>query len=229
MRALQPNISNQINPNVYKKDPLSSDLGNRILRQGINLMEELGFESFTFKKLANKINSTEASVYRYFENKQNLLAYLSMWYWSWMDHRLVMKTVNIEDPTIRLRNAIKCLTEEIIEDLDVEQIDEVKLHRIVSFESSKMYLCKSVDDSNELGFFYMYKKLVQRVSDIILEINPSFKYPHMLVSTVIEGAHHQRFFADHLPKLTDIIEGEDTVISFYTQLVERELGIETLK
>lgn len=226
MKALQPNISSQINPKVYKKDPLSSDLGNRILRQGIDLMEELGFEDFTFKKLAKKINSTEASVYRYFESKHNLLAYLSMWYWSWMDHRLILKTINIEDPKIRLKNVVKCLTEEITEDFDVEQIDEVKLHRIVSFESSKMYLCKTVDGDNQLGFFHMYKNLVQRVSDIILEIKPGFKYPHMLVSTVIEGAHHQRFFADHLPRLTDLIDGEDTVISFYTQLVERELGIE---
>jgi hypothetical protein len=48
----------------------------------------------------------------------------------------------------------------------------------------------------------------------------------MLVSTIIEGAHHQRFFADHLPRLTDIVEGEDAVTSFYLQLVERELGIE---
>jgi AcrR family transcriptional regulator len=226
MKALQSNIAIKINPKVFKKDPLSSDLGTRILRQGVELMEELGFEGFTFKKLATKINSTEASIYRYFENKHNLLAYLTMWYWSWMEYRLIMRTLNIEDPTVRLKKSIKCVTEEIIEDQEVQEIDEAKLHQIVIIESSKVYLCKQVEQDNESGFFLVYKNLVQRIADIILEINPEFKYPHMLVSTIIEGAHHQRFFADHLPRLTDIIEGEDAITTFYTQLALKELGIE---
>jgi len=143
-----------------------------------------------------------------------------------MEYRLFIKTLNIDDPKIRLRNAIKCLTEEIKEDIEVQQIDEVKLHRVVIMESSKVYMSKKVAQDNELGFFSVYKELVQRIADIILEINLTFKYPHMLMSTVIEGAHHQRFFANHLPRLTDIVEGEDAVTSFYLQLVERELGIE---
>lgn len=226
MQELQAKIAIRINPKVFKKDPLSSELGGKILRQGINLMEELGFEDFTFKKLAKKINSTEASIYRYFDNKHNFLAYLTMWYWSWMEYSVVMSTLNIEDPHTRLRRAIVKLTEEIKEDLEVQQIDEIKLHQIVTIESSKVYLCKTVDTDNESGFFLAYKSLVQRVADIILEINPEFKYPHMLVSTIIEGVRHQRFFADHLPRLTDIVEGEDAITTFYTQLTERELGIE---
>ena len=226
MQVLQSKIAIKINPDVFKKDPLSSELGEKILRQGIVLIEELGFEDFTFKKLAEHISSTEASIYRYFENKHNLLAYLIMWYWSWMEYRLMMCTLNIDDPTVRLKRAIKCLTEEITEDLDVQQIDEAKLHQIVIIESSKVYLCKTVAADNELGFFSVYKTLVQQVADIILEIKPTFKYPHMLVSTIIEGAHHQRFFASHLPRLTDVVEGEDAVTDFYTQLTIRELGIE---
>ncbi len=226
MESLHSKIAIKINSQVFKKDPLTSELGEKILRQGIDLMEELGFENFTFKKLAQRIESTEASVYRYFDNKHNLLAYLVMWYWSWMEYRVVMRTLNIESPEVRLRNAIRCLTEKIDEDMEVSQIDEAKLHNIVIMESSKVYFCKSVDSDNESGFFMVYKSLVQRVADIILEINPGFKYPHMLVSTIIEGAQHQRFFANHLPRLTDIIEGEDAVTSFYTQLAERELSIE---
>lgn len=226
MEALQSNIAIKINPKVFKKNPLSSELGENILRQGVDLIDELGFEKFTFRKLARKINSTEASIYRYFENKHNLLAYLTMWYWSWTEYRVLFNTLNIESPQIRLRRAIKCLTEEITEDKDVQQINEAKLHQIVIMESSKVYMCKTVASDNESGFFRVYKTLVQRVADIILEIKPEFKYPHMLVSTIIEGAHHQRFFADHLPRLTDIIDGEDAVTMFYTQLAERELEIE---
>ena len=45
----------------------------------------------------------------------------------------------------------------------------------------------------------------------------------MLVSTIIEGANHQRFFAENLPRLTDVIEGEDAVVSFYQELVLKEI------
>lgn len=226
MQTLQSQIAVRINSKVFKKDPLSSALGDKIIREGINLIEELGFENFTFKKLALQINSTEASIYRYFESKHYFLAYLTMWYWNWMEYRIVLKNLNIENPKTRLKRAVKCLTQEIEEDLTVQQVDESKLQRIVIIESSKVYQCKTVDSDNELGLFSVYNRLVKIVADIILEIKPTFKYPHMLVSTIIEGVHHQRFFANHLPLLTNIVEGEDAVTTFYTQLIERELGIE---
>jgi hypothetical protein len=61
--------------------------------------------------------------------------------------------------------------------------------------------------------------VVQRVSEFILEYNPKFEFPHMLISTVIEGAHNQRFFAAHLPSLTDFKEGKNSITRFYTNLV----------
>lgn len=225
MSIIQNKIAIKINPNVYKKDPLSSRLGEQIVKGSIEQMYELGFEEFTFRKLAKHIGSTEASVYRYFESKHNLLAYLTMWYWSWMDYRIMLRTLNIDDPQQRLRNAIQLITKEIEADNELQQIDEVKLNQIVIREGAKVYHCIKVDQDNEEGFFLAYKELVQRVADIILEIKPAFKYPHMLVSTVIEGAHHQRFFADHLPRLTDIVVGEDAITTFYIQLTEREIGI----
>ncbi|MCR9172309.1 MAG: hypothetical protein NXI10_07465 [bacterium] len=45
----------------------------------------------------------------------------------------------------------------------------------------------------------------------------------MLVSTIIEGTHHQRFFTSHLPRLTNVIDGEDAVCSFYGKLTEKIL------
>lgn len=223
---MQIAIATKINSNVYKKDPLSSDLGYRIIQNGIDLMEELGFEDFTFKKLASKINSTEASIYRYFENKHNFLGYIMMWYWNWQEQRIELATINIEDPKVQLRKAITCITEKITEDKKVAFVNESKLNRIVIAEATKLYCSKSVESDNELGFFIAYKSLVQKIADIVIDINADFKYPHMLISTVIEGAHHQRFFADFLPRLTDVVKGEDAITSFYIQLVERELGIE---
>jgi hypothetical protein len=52
-----------------------------------------------------------------------------------------------------------------------------------------------------------------------LAVNGAYKYPHMLISTVIEGSHQQRYFSEHLPSLTDKETDQDTVVQFYTNLV----------
>ncbi len=219
MTAFKSNIKINVNENVFLKNPDSSTLGKKIIEGSIELIDDLGFEEFTFKKLAKYIGSTEASVYRYFESKHYLLIYLVLWYWGWQEYRMVLSLTNIDSPIERLKRAITILTEKIEEDSNFSQINEVRLNRIVIGESSKIYLNKTVKKDNEQGCFIQYKELVERVSDIILEINPSFKYPHMLVSTVIEGAHHQRFFTKHLPRLTDIVEGEQAITTFYKELV----------
>lgn len=219
MQAFLSNISIHINENVYLKDPQSSDLGKRIIRGSIDMMDEMGFESFTFRKLAKAINSTEASVYRYFESKHKLLLYLTCWYWGWLEYRMMFRLANVESAKDRLKRAIILLVENVEEDNNFTHINEIKLHHIVIADSSKAYLTKAVDEENKAGIFGAYKQIVERVSQIILEINPDYKYPHMLVSTVIEGAHHERYFAKHIPRLTDVIQGEDSITEFYKEIV----------
>ncbi|MEJ7912060.1 MAG: helix-turn-helix domain-containing protein, partial [Chitinophagaceae bacterium] len=63
----------KMNEKLFLRDPEQSELGQKIIRQSIALIYEKGFESFTFKKLAEDITTTEAGVYRYFENKHRLL------------------------------------------------------------------------------------------------------------------------------------------------------------
>ena len=219
MQDLLSNLSIQVNDNIFLKNPESSDLGKRIIEGGIELLEETGFDAFTFNKLARKINSTEASIYRYFESKHRFLLFLTIWYWGWMEYRLVFALANIHSPEDRMERAINLLTEDVTEKGNFTHINQIKLYRIVISESSKAYLTKEVDQENKEGCFSGYKRLVKRVSDIILEINPSYKYPHMLISTVIEGAHHQRYFAEHLPKLTDEIKDGDAITKFYSEMV----------
>lgn len=219
MQHLTSNINIQVNDKIYLKDPVSSELGKKILATGIDLIDEMGFEQFTFRKLGKAIGSTEASVYRYFENKHKLLLYLTSWYWGWMEYRMAFTLANVESASARLERAINILTEPVGDDGNFAHIDEGKLYRIVISDSSKAYLTKDVDRENRDGAFAGYKRLVQRVSDVVMEINPDYKYPHMLISTVIEGAHHQRFFAGHLPGLTDVVDGEDAVTECYKSMV----------
>ena len=223
MQNLLSQVAFRINDRIYLKDPASSDLGRRIISGSIEMIEANGFERFTFRKLGQAIQSTEASIYRYFESKHKLLLYLIAWYWRWMEYRLAFRLANIESASERLWRAIKLLVEEVTEDHDPSQIDKVKLFHIAINESSKAYLTREVDQENQEGVFSGYKALVARVSEIILEINPDYMYPHMLVTTVIEGAHHQRFFADHLPRLTNVLDGEDAIVTFYTDLVMKAI------
>jgi AcrR family transcriptional regulator len=219
MQNLLSKLSFTVNESIYLKNPDSSELGRKIIAGSIDLIDTLGFEHFNFRKLAAEIGSTEASIYRYFESKHKLLLYLSSWYWGWMEYRLVFGLTNIPSSEERLERAISILTEEILEKASPLHINTIKLNRIVINESSKAYLTKEVDQENTEGAFAGYKQVVARVSDIILEVNPSYKYPHMLISTIIEGAHHQRFFVDHLPRLTDVVSGEDSISEFYKEMV----------
>lgn len=213
------NIQIEISPELYSKNPDSSVLGQNIILKSIELINEIGYESFTFKKLGVLINSPESSVYRYFENKHVLLIYLTSWYWSWIEYRLVFATTNVDSPRERLIKSIEILTKPVLIDNSFTYINEILLSEIIFSESMKAYHTKSVDEENKKGCFKAYKSVVQRVSDIVLEISPTFKYPHMLISTVIEGAHQQKYFAEHLPALTDTTKENNSTTTFYTELV----------
>ncbi len=208
-----------ISEELYTKNPESSELGKKIVSRSIEMIDELGFESFTFKKLGQSIGSNESSIYRYFESKHMLLVYLNCWYWSWVEYKLVFATTNLLSKEEKLSSAINILTQKVDVDNSFSYINEVILNRIIIAESSKAYHTKEIDSENEKGYYKVYKRVVQRVSSFVSEVNSDFEFPHMLVSTVIEGAHKQRYFSEHLPSLTDVKEGVDFIVKFYTDLV----------
>ena len=219
MEEFLSQIKIQVNEKIYLKDPDSSEIGRNIISNSISLIDELGFEEFTFKKLGQKIGSSESTIYRYFESKHFVLLYLSSWYWSWLEYKLVFGTANIASPKERLKVAIKLLTAHVNVDSEFSYINEVALYRIVVAESSKSYFKKGVEIENKKGMFSVYERLVQRVSDMVLVLNPNFNYPRMLISTVIEGSHQQKHFSTHLPALTDSKKGEDYITDFFVHMV----------
>lgn len=197
-------LSLKLTEALYLRDPLSTELGKKILKNSIELIDSLGFEQFTFKKLASEIDSTEASIYRYFENKHRLLLYLIDWYWTWIGYKIDYETNNIPDPRERLSICLRILTEEKNADLYSADLDSKALHRIVMAEFEKTYHTKQVDSDNREGLFLPYKLVCRKVSGLVKEINPDFPYPMALVSTVMLSLNHQLFYAEHLPSLTEI-------------------------
>jgi AcrR family transcriptional regulator len=206
-------IQMELNERLYLRNPEETKLGKKIIQVSIQLIDEIGFEKFTFKKLAGQIGSTEASVYRYFENKHKLLVYLVSWYWEWVKFQIDFNTMNLVDPREKLRRVITVLVESSKENPYIEHIDEQILHRIVVAEASKAYHTKGVDEENKEGFFLNYKVLVARIGAILQEINSNFLYPKALASNLIEMANHHIYFAEHLPALTDVTIKESRDLS----------------
>ena len=213
----------QINMNeaLFIRNPEKSELGKNIIQHSIQLINKTGFEAFTFKKLAEDIGTTEAGIYRYFENKHKLLVYLTAWYWGWLEFQINYQTNNIKDPNVKLKRVIKLLASTVNDDELTGYVDEGSLHQIVISEGSKAYLTKQVGEDNKLQFFKPYKDLCAVVGNIILECNPKYKYPKSLASTIIEMAHFQNFFMNNLPSLTDFgkTKEETEIITFLNDLV----------
>ena len=222
MNSVFANFKIQINDKIYVKNPETSDLGKKILEQSIILIDEIGFDNFTFKKLGEKIGSNESSIYRYFENKHKLLVYLSSWYWSWMEYKLVFATANIPDATEKLKKAITIVTEKVKDDASTAYINEAILNKIIIAEFTKTLHTKEIDLENKEGFFLIYKRVISRIILLVNEVNPEYKFAKSLVSSIVEGSLHQYFLKEHLKSITDC----DDIITpsdFYLNLIENTL------
>ena len=222
MQDLLANIKIQVNPKTYVKDPETSYLGKKIIQNSILLIDEIGFEEFTFKKLGEKIGSNESSIYRYFENKHKLLVYLSSWYWAWIEYRLVFSTNNINDKFEKLKKAILIVTETIEDDSKTEHINEAVLNKIIIEEFTKTLYSKNVDEENKEGIFLIYKQINYRIEKMILDVNPDYPFAKSLVSSIIEGSLHQHFLKNHLKTITNCNENVNPS-DFYIHLIENLL------
>ncbi len=189
---------------LYLKDPQDSKYGKRLLTHAIELINELGFEAFTFKKLGIRMESSEVSIYRYFENKHLLLLYLNCWYCEWVTYLIDMRTMNLNGPEEKLKRALHCMIHAHIESELTDYINENTLFQIIMKESSKTYHISEVDEENKHGFFIPYKTLIGQLADIIEEINPKFSYSKSLGSTLFEMINNQIYYAEHLPRLSSL-------------------------
>jgi AcrR family transcriptional regulator len=222
MQNILSNIIISVNDKLYVKNPETSELGKKIIEQSILLIDEIGFENFTFKKLGEKISSNESSIYRYFESKHKLMLYLSSWYWGWIEYKLAFATTNVSNPMERLKKGITIVTEKVEDDSTTLHINESILNRIIIQEFTKTLLTKEVDEENKEGFFLVYKRVINRIIEMINEVNPDYKFAKSLASSVVEGALHQHFLKDHLKTITNCNENNSPT-DFYINLIENTL------
>lgn len=223
---MQFQVKFDINEKVYLRNPESSEVGKLMVKNAIDLIYVLGFEQFTFKKLAAEINSTEATIYRYFENKHRLLLYILNWYWCYMEFLVTFKLENVSDKKEKLKNIVYLLTHELSESASQFDYNKKFLNQIVITESSKVYLVKEVAEINKNEVFKPYKDLCSKIAEVITQYNSSYKYPRSLSTTLIETSHHQQYFSVNLPRLTDISSKNNSEYTsqFIEELLFKVLG-----
>ncbi len=219
---MELDIRIKMNEKLFLRNPEESVLGKKIVKNGLLLINKIGFEEFTFKKLSIEISTTEATIYRYFENKHRLLIYLINWYWSYIEYKVVFQTNNIINPEKKLKTIIKLLVENAADkELNSDFISEKDAYQLIMWEGSKSYLTRNVSKDNNDRLFKPYKDLCERIASIITEHNPKYKFPHSMASTLLEMAHAQKFFMQNLPSLTDFLKDEDDkkIILFFESLL----------
>ncbi len=221
MDSILSKIRLDIPSSTYAKDPQTSDLGKRILITSIEMISDIGFEDFTFKKLGEAIGSNESSIYRYFKNKHQLLVYLSCWYWSWLDYRLVFETNNLEDSLQKLEIAVDILI--CKNPISHDIINTTKLKRIMVQEKGKSFLTAEVDDENKKGYFKSYKNIILRIAGIITEAQDEYLYPKNLANLIVESSLDQCFLVEHFCSITDI-QKEENIKNFLNQLIRKTLN-----
>ena len=137
-----------------------------------------------------------------------------------MEYKLVFSTNNILNPLEKLKKAIAIVTEKIEDDSTTLHINESILNKIIIAEFTKTLLTKEVDEENKVGFFLVYKRVINRIISMIEGVNPDYKFAKSLASSIVEGALHQHFLKDHLKTITNCNETISPT-DFYLELVDR--------
>jgi hypothetical protein len=148
---------------------------------------------------------------------------LSSWYWGWLEFKIVLSTNSITNPKEKLIKALEIITEETSKDNNHPHIDEVILNNIVVCEFSKSYLTKEVEVENKEGYFLIYKRVINRIVEMVKEVNPEYPTPRSLISTVVEGSLHQHFLKNHFKTITDCNE-KTTPKDFFTSVVLKQIS-----
>ena len=191
------------------REPMATELGRSVLADGLMLLNELGLEAFTFRKLAARAGCTEVSIYKYFANKQRLLQYHFQLYWLWLRQVAAQEVVRAAGPRDALRRVVDVLCGIWPADLPPLHVDPAALRHLVIAEGMKSYMHKHVDDDNARRLFKPYKDLSAFVADRLLACRQGLSMPRSFATTLVEMAHSLPFAMEHLPSLTELSETRD--------------------
>ena len=214
----------EVPSHLFIRDPLDTPLGKRVVTGAIQLIDEGGFETFTFKKLASEVKTTEASVYRYFANKHQLLSYLVHWYWGWLALRYRLQTTGHYEAVRRLRIALSVLCEGNQRDDSIAHVNEATLHRIVLTHAAKARV--KTTEKNLPSPLHGMQTFADILLGLIKEISPTYKNPRALSLAVIGAARQLLRVVETENEMLEPRFSKDTteVVNFLEQFVLGMIG-----
>ena len=222
MHRIMRNIIIPVSHDIFIKDPLSSALGKRILKESLALIEVKGIEAFNFKMLSSKVECTEAAIYRYFENKNKLLLYYINWYWGWLEYNLVYCTANLESPADKLKMAISLLVEGPLYQ-ENQYLNIHSLNRVVWEESNKSFMIRELKSDTKSKMLQQFYDFSERLKDLIIAYKPDFPFPKVLVSTLIWSSILNTFSQRDMADLIEENFNGQNKVDFYYNMVFNSL------
>ncbi|MGE0568274.1 MAG: TetR/AcrR family transcriptional regulator [Bacteroidia bacterium] len=211
------NISHDINSNLFVKNPSDTELGRKIVGKGLQLVHKLGIENFNFKKLAENINTTEASVYRYFKDKHQFVLYLNAWYWRYILFLVEFELKSEQKPIDKLNTVLSILYNKQKFKFKSEILDILLLRELMLSESVRLIYTQNIESINKQNLLSDQIKYLEIVKDIIKNINPKIKFPLAIATTMVESIQIQHHLISHGLPLTDIPSNESKYISNYLE------------
>ena len=203
------NVLLRPDPALWLRDPETTDVGRRMLVGGLGLMNEIGLEACTFRKLADHVGSTEVTLYRYFPNKHRLLQFYFQLYWLWLRQLCGQQVERSDDSRAALQLSIDAICGVWPRDLPPLQLDPCALRELVIGEGMKSYLHKNVDADNAKRLFAPYKALSAFLAGRLKACRRDVPMPRSFATTIIEMSHSLPFAMEHLPSLTELSSRKD--------------------
>jgi hypothetical protein len=144
-------------------------------------------------------------------------------YWIWLEYQLTFGLQNLPDAKVKLFKAVELLSQPELLPWEFSGLDFSAMQQIVVSEWGKVYYTHEIDAENAAGLFADYQRFCQRISSLIKEAAPDYAYPNSLVSATMNVLFVQRFYALHLPALTDLQTNDHRITDFVKSLVKGAL------
>jgi len=189
-------FSLQVSEIFYLRNPHTTALGKKMIAQAIEMIDDVGYSQFTFKKLALSINSVEASIYRYFENKEHMLFYLVATYWTATNFRVKFYTQMLKSHEERLFTTIDVLTgiqEASVPGLVFDRYEALqRIARKNYFYALTILKNKENGEVLEKELFRLSKEIQDHLEASIKKLAPSFTHSALMADTIMNKGLYSR-------------------------------------
>ncbi len=222
MKQLTQNLELHFPNCLYLKNPKGSEIGESIVEMGAHFLGNFGLEELTFKKLAIEVGCTEATIYRYFNNKQQLLLYILNIYWSWQEYVIVFNCQNIENAEIKLKRVISALAKPEFEFLANRTFANNVLLTAIN-EGVKAHYTIHIQNEMDHGKTIGYQRLISRIAEYIEEYNKLYPYSNSMAICLADSALQQLFIQSHHKNKTKTAIGVENIEKFLFSILPNKL------